>query len=216
MDRALAHQLLREMATLQADHNEAVDPAWRTAGLAYYRAIWVECAELLDHYGWKWWKHQECDLPQVRLELVDIWHFGLSMLLLEGPVDEALTDAMRLGLAAPGDSEHFREAVETLAAAAVGEQRFDLPAFLACLRAVDLDLPGLFRAYVGKNVLNAFRQDHGYKAGTYDKLWQGREDNVHLVELEKILPVDAPGYREALYAALAERYAMRHEGPVAS
>ena len=84
---ALALKLLREMAALQEAHNLAVDPAWRTAGLAYYRAIWVECAELLDHYGWKWWKHQECDLPQVRLELVDIWHFGLSMLLLEDRVD---------------------------------------------------------------------------------------------------------------------------------
>ena len=88
--------------------------------------------------------------------------------------------------------------------------------FLACLRAVALDLPGLYRAYVGKNVLNAFRQDHGYKAGTYDKLWQGREDNVHLVELEAILPVDAPDYREALYGALEARYAARHEAPAAS
>jgi hypothetical protein len=79
-----------------------------------------------------------------------------------------------------------------------------------------MDLPGLYRAYVGKNVLNAFRQDHGYKAGTYDKLWQGREDNVHLVELEAILPVDAPDYREALYAALEARYAVRHEAPAAS
>jgi dimeric dUTPase (all-alpha-NTP-PPase superfamily) len=216
MDRALALKLLSEMATLQATHNEAVDPAWRTAGLAYYRAIWVECAELLDHYGWKWWKHQECDLPQVRLELVDIWHFGLSMLLLEGPVDEALAETVRSGLAGSGEPERFREAVETLAAAAVGEKRFDVPAFLACLRAVEMDLPGLYRAYVGKNVLNAFRQDHGYKAGTYDKLWQGREDNVHLVELEAILPVDAPGYREALYAALEARYAVRHEAPAAS
>ncbi len=213
---ALALKLLREMAGLQEAHNLAVDPAWRTAGLAYYRAIWVECAELLDHYGWKWWKHQECDLPQVRLELVDIWHFGLSMLLLEDRVDGALAETVRLGLTDPGDSEHFREAVEALATAAVGEKRFDVPAFLACLRAVALDLPGLYRAYVGKNVLNAFRQDHGYKAGTYDKLWQGREDNVHLVELEAILPVDAPDYREALYGALEARYAARHEAPSAS
>lgn len=216
MDRALAHKLLREMAALQAAHNEAVDPAWRTAGLAYYRAIWVECAELLDHYGWKWWKHQTRDLPQVRLELVDIWHFGLSMLLLEDRVDEALAETMRVGLTGPREPEPFPEAVEALAAAAVAQRSFDVPAFLTCLRAVELDLPGLYRAYVGKNVLNAFRQDHGYKAGTYDKLWQGREDNVHLVELEQALSVEAPDFREALYAALAARYALRYEAPDAS
>ena len=79
LDRSLARKLLEDMAALQAEHNSAVDPAWRTAGLAYYRAIWVECAELLDHFGWKWWKHQVCDEPQVRLELVDIWHFGLLL-----------------------------------------------------------------------------------------------------------------------------------------
>lgn len=37
-----------------------------------------------------------------------------------------------------------------------------------------------FKQYTGKNVLNVFRQDHGYKAGTYIKVWDGREDNEHL------------------------------------
>jgi hypothetical protein len=31
---------------------------------------------------------------------------------------------------------------------------------------------------MGKNILNQFRQDHGYKEGIYIKVWNGEEDNV--------------------------------------
>ena len=34
-----------------------------------------------------------------------------------------------------------------------------------------------------KNVLNKFRQDNGYKEGTYRKIWNGKEDNVVLSEI---------------------------------
>jgi len=29
-------------------------------------------------WGHKWWKKQDCDMAQLRMELVDIWHFILS------------------------------------------------------------------------------------------------------------------------------------------
>jgi hypothetical protein len=41
-----------------------------------------------------------------------------------------------------------------------------------------LNLEKLYRLYVGKNILNQFRQDHGYKDGSYIKVWDGDEDNV--------------------------------------
>jgi hypothetical protein len=64
----------------------------------------------------------------------------------------------------------------------------------------------LYRHYVGKNVLNFFRQDHGYKDGTYQKQWHGREDNEHLMELLKELDSKVEAYAENLYAALKRRY----------
>ena len=42
-----------------------------------------------------------------------------------------------------------------------------------------------------KNVLNFFRQDNGYKDGSYIKLWDGKEDNQHLVELTTELDTEA-------------------------
>jgi len=76
-----AASMLATMARMQDAHNRQVHPEWRAQGYPYYRAVWVECAELLDHFGWKWWKHQQPDLDQVKLEVVDIWHFGLSDLM---------------------------------------------------------------------------------------------------------------------------------------
>jgi hypothetical protein len=64
----------------------------------------------------------------------------------------------------------------------------------------------LYKQYVSKNVLNFFRQDHGYKEGSYQKIWQGKEDNEHLVEvIRELNPLD-PQYPEKLYQFLKDRY----------
>ena len=60
------------MLELQDAMNSKVNADWRSAGNEWYRAIWMEAGEMLEHYGWKWWKHQEPDTMQVKLEIVDI------------------------------------------------------------------------------------------------------------------------------------------------
>jgi len=202
-----AADMLRTMADMQEAHNRHVHPDWRTQRYGYYRAIWVECAELLDHFGWKWWKHQPADLDQVKLEIVDIWHFALSDLLRA----DALTDELA-GLLVfepgPGDGDPvaFRAAVERLALTTLAEQAFVMEPFAALMRALPMGFQELFRLYVGKNVLNNFRQDHGYKTGDYQKLWHGREDNEHLVELLESLSCDPEDVPANLYSALEARY----------
>ncbi|RMF00281.1 MAG: dUTP diphosphatase [Alphaproteobacteria bacterium] len=195
------------MAEMQEGHNRQVHPDWRSQGYEYYRAIWVECAELLDHYGWKWWKHQEADLDQVKLEIVDIWHFALSDLLRAG----TLTDEMAAGLvfepdASRTDPAGFRAAVEALALATLAARSFVMAPFVDLLKALPMGFDELFRLYVGKNVLNGFRQDHGYRTGDYRKVWDGREDNEHLVELMASLETEPGRYPVTLYEALKARY----------
>jgi RimJ/RimL family protein N-acetyltransferase len=68
---------LKQMLALQTELNQLIDPNWRVAKQDYYRAIWVECAELANYLDWKWWQHNERNLPQLQLELIDILHFGL-------------------------------------------------------------------------------------------------------------------------------------------
>src|SRR5690625_2790752 len=146
-------QQLRIMLELQDRVNTRVHPQWREQKFEFYRAIWVEGVELMDHYGWKWWKKQS-------------------------PVAER---------------------------AALGQ--IHVGAFARLMAGVPMDLDSLYRGYVGKNVLNFFRQDHGYQEGTYRKSWHdGREDNEHLVELVHSLDASRISFQEDLYKALKTRY----------
>jgi hypothetical protein len=54
---------------------------------------------------------------------------------------------------------------------------------------------------VGKNILNQFRQDHGYKEGSYVKIWNGQEDNV---VMQNILDSDDNLSPKRLYEKLEE------------
>jgi hypothetical protein len=201
------------MLALQEEMNRKVNVEWRRANYAWHRAIWTECAEMLDHVGWKWWKDlsAEPDLEQVRLEVVDIWHFGMSDLMTRESTAARISARLASDYAAIASkpAENLHALIETLAHTTLADRAFDPRAFFQLMRGVDLDLDSLHRRYVGKNVLNFFRQDHGYKAGTYRKTWGGREDNEHLSEIVAALDADAASFREDVYRALAARYAGR-------
>ena len=197
---------LASMAAMQRRHNEQIHPQWTEQGYGYYRAVWVECAELLDHFGWKWWKHHAADRDQVVLEVVDIWHFGLSELIRAGEVNQALAKRLRASLAEPARLD-FRLAVEELARSSLSSRGFDIEAFAGVMRALPLTFDELYEIYVAKNVLNVFRQANGYGSGEYRKVWDGREDNQHLSELVGTLDTGAASFPEDLAAALASRYA---------
>lgn len=202
---------LKAMLDLQDSMNTKVNPQWRAQNFAWYRAIWVECAELMDHYGWKWWKKQHPDIEQVRLELIDIWHFGLSIILTRHATQADMLNELENGLkplANPSSIavEGFREDLETFAQETIATKGFSVERFATLLVAAEMTFDELYRGYVGKNVLNFFRQDHGYKDGSYKKLWAGREDNEHLVEVVASLDANSPSFADDLYQALLKRY----------
>ena len=204
-----AQAMLHTMADMQEQHNVLVHPQWREQGFEFYRAMWVECAEMLDHFGWKWWKQQTPDIDQVKLELVDIWHFALSELMRERAIDPAVAEQLAtVSVDKATDPEGFRLAIETLAAACLSTRSIDLSAFCAAMAALPMDYAELYGLYIGKNMLNRFRQNNGYKSGEYRKLWQGREDNEHLIELLDELSDVPEQLPERLYAGLEARYAI--------
>ena len=204
------------MLTLQARMNAKVNPQWVTAAYPYLRAVVVEGAEAMEHRGWKWWKKQECDLEQLQMELVDIWHFTLSHILLAHKGDEGAALQELLNSQAT-DMIHFDghqymiagldlvSKLELNIGLAVS-RRISIPLFEALLADCKMDWKDLFCQYVGKNVLNFFRQDHGYKEGNYRKLWSGREDNEHLVEIMADLDSELTDFQHMLYASLKDRY----------
>ena len=205
-DNSAAQNQIKQMLTMQDAMNSRVSDTWRENGYEWYRAIWVECAEMLDHHGWKWWKHQEIDIAQVQLELVDIFHFGLSLRLMTGATVVSITDTLAIELTQSSNEKDFKIALENLASAAVTNKSFDAIALADCMRLMNMDLDELFRQYVGKNTLNFFRQDHGYKEGSYIKIWNGEEDNEVLAKLVNTLDAGASDFQQQLYAALEAKY----------
>lgn len=190
--------------------NTKVNAQWQQQGYEWYRAIWVECAELLDHYGWKWWKKQSPDTEQVALELIDIWHFGLSILLQSGKSEAEIIAQIETALVIKTDEKDFRLDLEKFVAATLGDHQFHIPLFGRLMAGIDMSFEQLYRGYVGKNVLNFFRQDHGYKDGSYRKHWHdGREDNEHLVEAVQSLDTTRLEFKDELYVVLKTRYAIQ-------
>jgi len=203
---SIEQKQISQMLTMQDAMNSRVSETWRDNNYEWYRAIWVECAEMLDHHGWKWWKHQEIEIAQVQLELVDIFHFGLSLRLMANNNIEQIINELSLELTKSSGENDFKIALENLASAAVTNKAFDAIALADCMRLMDMDLNELFRQYVGKNTLNFFRQDHGYKEGSYIKIWHGEEDNEVLASLVNTLDAGADDFQQQLYKALEEKY----------
>jgi dimeric dUTPase (all-alpha-NTP-PPase superfamily) len=79
---------LAEIFTMQADLNrrigvelEGLDEAQKTEWvLNYTRAMQQELAELTDSVPWKWWaKYQDFDEQNAKVEVVDLFHFLVSL-----------------------------------------------------------------------------------------------------------------------------------------
>jgi len=78
-----------------------------------------------------------------------------------------------------------------------------MEAFIDVAVQSGLNLDALYKLYVGKNILNQFRQDHGYKEGTYIKIWNGEEDNI---AMQRVLEENEDVTPDGLYKALEEAY----------
>ena len=196
---------IKEMLDLQNKINEKVHPHWREQNFEWYRAIWVECAELLDHYGWKWWKKQSPNQAQIELELVDIWHFGLSILLSNYDIEKSIS-LISEGIIDQRGSGKFRENLEDFTSNTLQTQSFDLKRFNQVMNDVGLTFEKLYVGYISKNVLNSFRQDKGYQAGTYIKDWGGIEDNEYLIRLASKMDPKSENFSSELYTLMEKEY----------
>jgi dimeric dUTPase (all-alpha-NTP-PPase superfamily) len=203
---------LSSMLELQADINSRVNPEWIGANYNWYRALQVKGLEAIELHDWKWWKQRPAaDMNQLRMELVDIWHFTLSTFLQDKQGNTAL--ALKEMLAefnlqqksVTFDNKHFDLAqmpvldkLDLLVGLAAAK-RVNLALFDSLLTDCEMSWTDLFKQYIGKNVLNFFRQDHGYKEGTYIDTWDYRKDNENLIELLEQIDLESSNVRDELY-----------------
>jgi dimeric dUTPase (all-alpha-NTP-PPase superfamily) len=202
---------LKEMLSRQEQLNMKINSQWRDENFPWYRAIWVECAELMEHTDWKWWTEKSTDIRQAHLELVDIWHFGLSALLQrneDGMVRKTSDIIMEKDF--PADNVIYsccRTALEDFTLQTLLTKDFKLSSFLHLKNACNLSFNGLYKLYMGKNILNEFRIQNGYKTGSYFKIWKnGREDNDAMMDIIASLDADTPHFAARVWTGLTDKY----------
>lgn len=62
--------------------------------LNYIRAMQQELAELTDSVPWKWWaKYQEFDKQNAKVEIIDLFHFLISMAQVMGMTADDVHEA---------------------------------------------------------------------------------------------------------------------------
>lgn len=214
---------IEEMLKLQLKlNNDTNGEQWVTGitkndkTINWRRCIYMECAELIDSFSWKHWKsiHQAPDFDNIKVEVVDIWHFVMSLMIennqnittLTSEVEELLKDSNLIVEAEIKEFETYMGEVETLMLLSLDKTQpvqLLLKQYLKTLFLSGLSIDSLYELYLGKNVLNSFRQDNGYKEGTYQKEWNGVEDNVHMLE---VLRTQENATYESVYQALESIY----------
>ena len=188
------------------------------------RCIYMESAEMIDSFGWKHWKSisQPTDYENLQIEVVDVWHFIMSLIIeIESQSGSKNHEAMAMAISQSSGYETLLKSTKEFAEDIFLMEKIEsvmrgslldptgrtleslVEDFFVLTAMSGLDLDDLYRLYVGKNILNQFRQDNGYKEGTYIKVWNGLEDNAVMKKGWEENPQMSP---EELYATLEMAY----------
>ncbi len=224
-------EYIKEMFALQQKLNDETNGiGWENGYtkndrmINWKRCIYMESAELIDSFNWKHWKdiNKATDWENATIEIVDIWHFIMSLALEDykvngrGDIDKLVNDVVNVqGFerfskeAYSIDSTPAMEIINDIESIINITTSFKVDIFDGLLKEYfylslkcGVNLKTLYKFYVAKNVLNQFRQDNGYKEGTYKKIWGSKEDNEVMLE---ILSEDAMSAEE-LYKELDKVY----------
>eukprot|EP00796_Vickermania_ingenoplastis_P010892 gene10892-7552_t len=187
--------------------NNRIDEDWQKVRKLddWVLAITMESAELIDSYPWKWWKNINAppDIPNVKVEIVDIFHFSLSggmqsknyppsdpnksinLICPSETPQDVFQDFLFLPMTSTANAVATMRNIIQLAQA----YKFDLITEGLFVAAADLGL-NLVAFYVAKHTLNNIRQLNGYKAGSYIKVQKGVEDNALLHDCIKHVDIE--------------------------
>jgi len=149
----------------------------------------LELAEAIESLDHKHWKHGTNDMDNYKIELIDAWHFMMSGMLAKEVDVDTLFNNVKIDIfnepeIAPihwliDDTGNLLVRVNyinlnTSSMSVVTRILFKLSRWSGML------FEEFYLLYLGKNFLNEFRQMNGYAEGTYQKTWNGVEDNHYL------------------------------------
>ena len=224
-------EIIKEMFALQQKLNDETNGiGWENGYtknnriINWKRCICMESAELIDSFNWKHWKDidKDIDWENATIEVVDIWHFIMSLVLEDykinnrGDLDVLASTIVDIqGFERFTKESYSKESVEPMQIINDVESIINLTTsydmkiydglvkeYFSLALKCGVNLKSLYKYYVAKNILNKFRQDNGYKEGSYRKVWNGKEDNEVMLE---ILNTEGLG-AEKLYQELDKAY----------
>jgi dimeric dUTPase (all-alpha-NTP-PPase superfamily) len=170
---------IQTLLAMQDELNTYIHPEWKTQNFDWGFAIIDEVREIREHLGWKWWKKDyqcgitEANRKQVQLEVIDILHFVLSL------AGETCTDPERVRTWL--NRSYGADLVNDMVPACTNmiflvscESADYFEAWNDLAVIAGLTKEEVLETYIQKFVLNKFRQDHGYKDGSYCKTWESK------------------------------------------
>jgi len=166
-------------------------------------AILSEIGELIDSTGFKWWTKQEINMDNIKVEIVDIWHFLLSWFLkhnkdekwvIEGIVDnmikmheDTLIYNAYLGV------NKFEVLIDDLIEFIYWLKKEDknymfeaFDSFSTIIADMDIPLDEFDELYRKKVEINKQRKKRGYDKDSSKKYVNGKEDNELLFKQLKL------------------------------
>lgn len=208
--------IFKRMVELQHQFNKQVAEDYLDKNFNWNSAIIAESGELLDSLGYKWWKKQESDMENVKVEAIDLLHFVISEEIQRNyrnfnkseRTNKEYIISMTIQIFDEDFAEDniliyndFKELIDLL-----NYHRYSrLFIMKKIFEELKMSNEDVYIAYITKNCLNKFRQDYGYKDGSYQKIWNGREDNVVAFEIANEWGADEELF-EQLYRDLETYY----------
>jgi len=160
------------------------------SGMKFKSAIFTEIAEFLESSpeDWKWWKNTPNDRQNQYIEVIDVVHFGASLMIKYRSIDDLVDEFEGIDkgdiLRRIDDGDLYEIMYEFFQCP--GTYNYLLLITAMCLFTKDaLDIEEVWKGYFAKNQLNQKRIAGGYKEGNYEKINEaGEEDNreIHFEE----------------------------------
>lgn len=155
------------------------------------------------------------DIDNAKIEIVDIWHFVLSIMKEEGiDIDNLLCDRFsaltRTGaVSLPAESKEVIKYCKNITRVAANDKSAMeiADAVLMAAGKIGMSFEEITKLYMGKAVLNIFRQRNGYNNGSYVKIWNGSEDNEVMMDIVAVTPLDE-NFEDSVDEKLTEMYMM--------
>ena len=203
--------IFKKMVELQHQFNKQVAEDYLDKNFNWNSAIIAESGELLDSLGYKWWKKQEPDMENVKVEAIDLLHFVISDRIQKNKKMYSEKESLEMTFV-----ELYNEfnnvkvlrdysTLEDMIFYLIATNSYRINVMKRIFTKLEMSNEDVYISYITKNCLNKFRQNNGYKDGSYIKNQNGKEDNIVAFEIANERGADEELF-EQLYLDLETYY----------